>query len=84
MRTLLNYKDAKTKELEEMTGIDRNRWNNVRKTNPTAKARAEEVEALAKLFPEYAYWLTTGKTLPEAGQISPEVEETRQKLEQAG
>ena len=33
--------------------------------------RASEIEALAKLWPEYAYWLTTGKEIPEVGQISP-------------
>ena len=76
MHLLLNFKKAKSKELEETSGIDRDRWNNIRKTKPTAKVRAEEVEALTKIFPEYAYWLATGKTLPQVGQISPELEET--------
>lgn len=84
MKQLLTFKDTKTKDLEELTGIDRNRWNNLRKTIPTAKARAEEVEALAKIYPEYAYWITTGLTIPDAGQISPELEESRQKLDKAG
>jgi len=84
MRELILFKDAKSKILEEETGIDRDRWNNLRKTNPTAKVRAEEVEAIVKVFPEYAYWITTGETLPEAGQISPELEETRRNLSKAG
>lgn len=84
MKKIILFKDIKSKELEEKTGIDRDRWNNIRKKNPTAKVRAEEVEALTKIFPEYAYWITTGLTLPEAGQISPELEEQRRKLNRAG
>ena len=84
MREVILAKDAKSKDLETKTGIDRDRWNNIRKTTPTAKVRAEEVEALALLFPEYAYWLTTGLELPEAGQISPMTEATRQNLLKVG
>ena len=69
-------------ELEERTGIKAYTWGNLK----TGKQRANEdhIEALNGLFPEYAYWMSTGKTLPNAGQISPEVEEIRQKLEKAG
>jgi len=84
MQILIKFKNAKSKDLEDKTGIDRDRWNNIKKTNPTAKTRAEEVEALGKIYPEFALWLISGKTLPEAGQISPELEETHQKLNQAG
>lgn len=83
-KEVILFNDAKSKELEEKTGIDRDRWNNLRKTKPTAKVRAEEIEAICKIFPNYAYWIATGKTIPEAGQISPELEEQRQKLHKAG
>jgi len=79
MREVILYKEAKSKDLEELTGIDRDRWNNLRKTNPTAKVRAEEVEAVINVFPEYAYWLATGGTLPEQGQISPITSEEEEK-----
>jgi len=84
MREAILFNSLKSKDLEEKTGIDRDRWNNIRKTKPTAKIRAEEVEELTKLIPEYAYWITTGLTLPEAGQISPELEEQRRNLRKAG
>lgn len=84
MREVILAKDAKSKDLETKTGIDRDRWNNIRKTNPTAKVRAEEVEALTKEYPEFAYWITTGLELPEAGQISPMTETTRQNLLKVG
>jgi transcriptional regulator with XRE-family HTH domain len=29
------------------------------------------IEKIAEIYPEYGYWLGTGKELPEAGQISP-------------
>jgi hypothetical protein len=32
---------------------------------------ASEIQALAKIWPEYSLWLATGEELPEAGQISP-------------
>lgn len=80
MREVILATDIKSKDLESKTGIDRDRWNNIRKTNPTAKVRAEEVEALAKEFPEFAYWLTTGLELPDAGQISPTTKATQEKM----
>ncbi|WP_435105866.1 helix-turn-helix domain-containing protein [Arhodomonas sp. AD133] len=33
--------------------------------------RGEVLEAVAKKWPQYSYWLLTGQTLPEQGQISP-------------
>lgn len=80
MRNLLIYKQAFGKEMEEKTGIDRDRWNNIRREKVVSKPRAEEVEAICKLWPEYALWISTGMTEPGYGQISPEIEETRQKL----
>lgn len=55
--------------LEKRTGIKAKRWSNV--CNRLAKPYAYELEALGALWPEYAYWLTTGQELPQAGQISP-------------
>jgi len=45
------------------------------------KAPAWYIEAISNAFEEYSLWLATGKTLPEAGQISPELEATRQRLQ---
>ena len=68
--------------LEKKTGIRKETWANVRlKKN---RFNEDHIEAIVKLWPQYAYWLTTGKMLPECGQISPELEETREKLDKAG
>jgi transcriptional regulator with XRE-family HTH domain len=48
--------------------------------NNRQKLYGWHIEAISEIFPEYGYWLGTGKVLPECGQISPELEETRQKL----
>jgi DNA-binding Xre family transcriptional regulator len=76
MREIILTTNIKSKELEIKTGIDRDRWNNLRKTKPTAKVRAEEVEALIDIFPNFAYWMTTGKEIPESGQFSPQHQES--------
>lgn len=69
-------------ELEARSGVKATTWGNLK----TGKQRANEdhIEAITAIRPEYAYWITTGLTIPEAGQISPELEETRQKLDKAG
>lgn len=61
--------------LEEKTGIPKTTWANVR----LGKIRFNEdhIEAITKLWPEYSYWLISGKTMPEVGEISPDIEETR-------
>lgn len=41
------------------------------------RVNEDDIEAFNKAFPQFAYWLTTGKTIPEAGQISPEMEKVR-------
>jgi len=66
-------------ELEQKTGITATKWGNLR----TRKQRVNEdhIKAIEQLFPEYKYWIVFGETLPEAGQISPELEETRKRLQ---
>lgn len=75
-RTLLVLDDSMLSNpaLEAKTGIKSTTWANVRLKK--IRINEEHLEAIIKLFPEYAYWITTGKTMPEAGQISPEIEET--------
>lgn len=63
---------------EKRTGIDRYRWGNIR----SGKARLSdaEIEAVVKLFPQYALWLTNGEIAPECGQTSPEYDETNRSV----
>jgi len=69
-------------EFAQKTGIGTNQLSNLE--HKKQKVYAWHVEAISKAWPQYAYWLCTGNVLPEAGQISPEIEETRRNLNGAG
>ncbi|PAU65018.1 DNA-binding protein [Pseudomonas sp. PIC25] len=60
-------------DLEKLTGIDRSNWYSLR--NGRRRANEDDIQGIAKAFPQFAYWLTTGLTAPEIGQISPEQEQ---------
>lgn len=48
--------------------------------NKKQKVNGEHLELICEAFPEFAYWIATGKTLPDAGQISPEIEAMKSRL----
>jgi len=70
-----NLQEVTSKDMERLTGIDRDKWNAVRARR--RRVNEDDIEAFNEAFPQFAYWLTTGKTIPEAGQISPETEKAR-------
>ena len=76
---IINWKDVTNPELEQATGISRYTWQNVR-NKPKRNIKEEEIQAIADLYPEYAYWLMTGEVIPEAGQTSPEYDSVDSKL----
>jgi len=66
------------------TSIGTNRWRTVL-YNKEIRISTNEVEELTKMFPQYAYWITTGQILPDAGQVSPDYEElARQEPQKSG
>jgi hypothetical protein len=79
---LMSHSGMTPTDLEKASNIDRMRWSNIKRRQ--VRAGAPEIEAAGKLWPQYAYWLVTGLTQPEAGHISPEIEETRRNLKGAG
>lgn len=70
--TVLKSSGIRLPELEERTGISRYTWNNLKNTARKREIKAEEIEAIVKLFPQYALWLVSGEIAPESGQISPD------------
>jgi hypothetical protein len=78
-RFLLDYMGLSNPVLERHTGIKSTIWANVR--NGKSRVNEDHIEAVQKMWPQYGYWLCTGQTMPEAGQISPEIEEARKKLQ---
>ncbi len=75
MIELFNVLEVSSRDMERSTGIDRNKWSNIR--GGKQRVNEDHIEAICKIYPQFAYWLTTGKTIPEAGQISPEIEVAR-------
>lgn len=70
--------DLSAPKLEKLTGIDRNNWYHLR--NGRRRANEEDIEAIIKIAPQFAFWLTTGQTAPQIGQVSPEYEEANTNL----
>lgn len=60
-------------QLEKETGISARTWGHA--YNKRIQLTAEHVEHMCRIFPEYTFWLMTGKAAPEAGQTSPDIEQ---------
>jgi len=73
---------GKLKELEEITGVKANTWGHIRAGRQ--KANEDHLAALGSAFPQYAYWLMTGKTDEEHGHTSPILDRIRMDLQRAG
>lgn len=43
------------------------------------KFRMDDLEALCAVFPEYEYWIYTGKEILAAGQVSPSTKAAQKK-----
>jgi len=56
-------------EFSLQTGIKSGQISSIE--NNRQKLYGWQIQAISTVWPQYAYWLTTGQTLPEAGQISP-------------
>ena len=76
--TIWEYMDFSAARLEKESGIDRSKWYHLR--NGKRRANEDDIEAIVKLAPQYALWLTTGKIIPEAGQTSPAYDEANRNL----
>lgn len=66
------------KRLEELSGIDREKWYALRKGS--RRANEDDISVIAKLFPNYALWLVSGEVAPDCGQTSPEYDEANRNL----
>lgn len=62
------------KEFEEKTGIPKSTVRAI--CDGRQKLNENHIQAVVSAFPQFAYWLTTGDTILQAGQISPEQEST--------
>jgi hypothetical protein len=74
-KLLMQLENVKMPWLENRTGISRKRWTNVKAEH--SEMRADEIEALCKIWPEYTMWIASGIEQPDAGQISPLTKRTQ-------
>lgn len=72
----------KFKHMEELTGVKAASWKAV--CEGRQRANEEHFEAIGVAWPEYSLWLLTGRTQPEAGQTSPELEQLKTLQENLG
>jgi hypothetical protein len=71
--TIWDWRKLTAKKLEELSGIDREKWYALR--NGKRRANEDDIEAIVIIAPEYALWLASGQIAPEVGQTSPEYDE---------
>ena len=71
------YKDSgwSVPYIARKSGLPENAWKNALWSS--ARINSDIIEAANELWPQYVFWLVTGKTCPECGQISPEDERIR-------
>lgn len=59
--------------MEKDSGVSRAMWSHI--YNGRAKPHGEHLEHICNKHPQYAYWLMTGRTDPEHGHTSPDIEQ---------
>lgn len=69
-------------EFSQVTGISKKTIEGVEQSGRTPKG--ELLEAVCLQWPKYSLWLMTGQVNEAAGQISPEIEATRDRLKPTG
>ncbi|OPE32362.1 DNA-binding protein [Pseudomonas aeruginosa] len=72
------YKKLTAKKLEELSGIDREKWYALRKGG--RRANEDDITSMVAIHPEYALWLVSGNIAPESGQTSPAYDEAQRNL----
>lgn len=70
------------KEFAEKTGLPRKTVQNL--MDGRQRFNEDHIKAVTEAYPEYKYWFVFGETESMAGQISPEIEETRASLKETG
>jgi len=75
IKIIYEWSGMSAADLERASGISRYKWSGL--FNDRQRANEDHLEAVAKLWPEFAYWVMTGQIQPEAGNINPEIEVAR-------
>jgi len=82
IKTLREHLGLGRSEFAKETGLKKDSLQNIEQKKQ--KVYTWQVQAIASRWPSYKVWLVFGETLPEVGQISPEIEDARRNLNAAG
>lgn len=77
---VLKHSGIRLPQLEALTGINRYTWSNLKNPAKEREIKEAEIEAIVKLYPNYALWIVSGTIAPECGQTSPEYDEAHSNL----
>ncbi|MDD5036837.1 MAG: hypothetical protein PHE55_19085 [Methylococcaceae bacterium] len=78
IRHIRELKGLSRRDLEKKTGIEDYKWRAIEERRQ--QTNGDHIAAIARLWPEYKHWIVFGETIPEAGQISPELEQVKEPL----
>lgn len=85
--------NKRIKKIREKEGLSRQKFAELIGTTERKMQNVEQelqrvqddlIERIIKKFPQYAYWLVTGLTIPSAGQTSPDATEDEQQKKEVG
>lgn len=73
IREARTYLNLRQQDLEDASNgeIDKSIWGNLERGKQ--RVNEEVLKVMEKVAPQFIYWIVTEKTLPESGQISPEI-----------
>jgi len=77
-RALLLIKASSIEDLAKAGETNYSRWVNIKRGK--ARVGADEIEILAKMYPDQRWWLISGETKLESGQLSPILEDNMLEL----
>lgn len=82
VKELREFAHLTREDLEQRTGISRHTWHSLERGNQ--RLNEDHIAAIRSIWPQYTWWIITGETLTEAGQVSPDLERIRKDSSRAG
>lgn len=73
LKEIISHSGIKLPKVADESGISLEKWKGVL-YGPT-RVNEDHIDFVSKKWPQFVYWLVTGKTLQKCGQISPDIEE---------
>ncbi|WP_110692752.1 helix-turn-helix domain-containing protein [Salinicola halophyticus] len=82
MREIREAETSGRHEFSQLIGVAKKTVESIEQSGRAPKG--EMLEAICIQWPKYSLWLMTGQVNEAAGQVSPEIERTRDRLKPTG